>query len=147
MRKAAGVVDPLLTPRTRSLCFKKASETVSSAVDMSRRILLSILQAIPKLHPLRPLVEDEVSDAYERMWMGHAEAEQDRLITEQSPIIIHVANGIFQALTRNKDQKSNRDASIIIEAHLKPGDNHEAQIWQVWLRNSNQIYLYILHTA
>ena len=38
MRKAAGVVDPLLTPRTRSLCFKKASETVSSAVDMSKRM-------------------------------------------------------------------------------------------------------------
>ena len=56
------------------------------------------------------------------------EAEQDRLITEQNQDIIRVANGIFQALTRNKDQKINRDASIIIEAHLKPGDNHEAQI-------------------
>ena len=41
--------------------------------------LLFILQAIPKLHPLRPLVEDEVSDAYERMWMGAEQsAEQDR---------------------------------------------------------------------
>ena len=36
--KRPGVVDPLLTPRTRYLCFEKASETVSSAVDTSKRM-------------------------------------------------------------------------------------------------------------
>ena len=89
----------------------------------------NIIRWNPKLP--HPLVYDEVSDAYERMWLDAGmldEAQQDKLITEQNQDIIRVANGIFQALTRNKDQKINRDASIIIEAHLKPGDNHEAQI-------------------
>ena len=101
----------------------------------------NIIRWNPRLpHPLNAawdykgpyaLAADEVSDAYERKWRDAGmldEAEQDRLITEQNQDIIRVANGIFQALTRNKDQKINRDASIIIEAHLKPGDNHEAQI-------------------